>query len=144
MPEKRVLSMSDTASRPAAIRLLIIDDEIVFVEVLAKRLSRRGVRVEKAFSGQQGIQKLRHCDYDAVLLDLKMVDMDGLEVLKVIKIIDPDLPVILLSGHGASEAAQRGLAGGAFDFLAKPYDLDRLMEKIQAAVAERLRSEPDG
>jgi DNA-binding NtrC family response regulator len=73
-----------------------------------------------------------------------MVDMDGLEVLKVIKIIDPDLPVILLSGHGASEAAQRGLAGGAFDFLAKPYDLDRLMEKIQAAVAERLRSEPDG
>jgi DNA-binding NtrC family response regulator len=138
------MSMIDTAFPQSAIRLLVIDDETVFVEVLAKRLSRRGVRVEKAFSGRQGIQMLRHRDYDAVLLDLKMVDMDGLEVLKVIKIIDPDLPVILLSGHGASEAAQRGLAGGAFDFLAKPYDLDRLVEKIRAASASRSRPEPNG
>jgi len=144
MPENRVLSMSNTQSPHSIIRLLVIDDETVFVEVLAKRLERRGILVEKAFGGQQGIQKLRHREYDAVLLDLKMPDMDGLEVLKVIKIIDPDLPVILLSGHGASEAAQRGLAGGAFDFLAKPYDLDRLLEKIRAAAASRLGTEPNG
>jgi DNA-binding NtrC family response regulator len=124
----------------SGIRLLIIDDETVFVEVLAKRLARRGVRVEKAFSGHQGIQLLRHRDFDAVLLDLKMVDMDGLEVLKVIKIVAPDLPVILLSGHGASEAARTGMAGGAFDFLAKPCDLNRLMEKIRDAIAGRPRS----
>ena len=138
------MSMKNTQSPRAFIRLLVIDDETVFVEVLAKRLGRRGVDVEKAFSGQQGIQMLRHRDYDAVLLDLKMPDMDGIEVLKVIKIIAPDLPVILLSGHGASEAVQRGLAGGAFDFLAKPYDLDRLLEKIRAAAAGRLEAAPAG
>lgn len=116
------------------IRLLLIDDETVFVEVLAKRLSRRGIQVEKANSGEQGIRALRKGDFDVALLDLKMVDMDGMEVLRVMKIVAPDLPVILISGHGADEAARQGLDAGAFDFLAKPCDLDLLLEKIHAAV----------
>ncbi len=131
--------MVEPESTAATIRLLLIDDETVFVEVLAKRLERRGIAVEKAFSGRQAIQLLRHRQVDVVLLDLKMVDMDGIEVLKVIKIVDPDLPVILLSGHGAGEAVHRAMAGGAFDFLAKPCELDRLVEKIRQATAGRAR-----
>ncbi|HDI59790.1 MAG TPA: response regulator [Desulfobacteraceae bacterium] len=124
------------SSKPSEpfIRLLLIDDETVFVEVLAKRLSRRGIEVEKAYSGGQGIQLLRKQDFDVALLDLKMVDMDGMEVLRVLKLVAPDLPVILISGHGADDAARQGQAAGAFDFLAKPCDLDLLIEKIHAAV----------
>ena len=121
----------------SAIRLLLIDDEKVFLDVLAKRLALRGILPTKAYSGKEGIQLLRgHC-FDVVVLDLKMVDMDGLEVLKIIKIIAPDLPVIMLTGHGSEDATQHGMAGGACDYLTKPYDFDLLVEKIRQAAAAR-------
>jgi DNA-binding NtrC family response regulator len=116
-----------------AIRLLLVDDEKGYLDVLSNRLSRRLILPAKAYSGTQAIQILRKQDFDVVVLDLKMEDMDGIEVLKVIKRMVPDLPVILLTGHGSQTAAKEGILAGAFDFLTKPCELVELMEKIKEA-----------
>jgi len=124
-------------SRSAApVRLLIIDDERGFVSALAKRLAKRNIQVTHAYSGREGIQVLRRSDFDVVLLDLKMEDIDGFEVLKIIKIMVPELPVIMLSGHASDETARTGKKAGAYDYLTKPYDLSQLIEKIHSAIDE--------
>jgi DNA-binding response OmpR family regulator len=115
------------------IRLLLVDDEEGYVKVLAKRMTRRNMEVMTALSGSEGIQRLRKQDFDVAILDLKMEDMDGIEVLKVFKKMVPDMPVIMLTGHGTEKAAREGLDMGAFDYLMKPCDLEELVEKIRAA-----------
>jgi len=115
------------------IRLLIVDDEEGYVKVLAKRMTRRNMEVMTALSGSDGIQRLRKQDFDVAILDLKMEDMDGIEVLRVFKKMVPDMPVIMLTGHGTEKAAREGLEVGAFDYLMKPCDLEELVEKIRAA-----------
>ncbi len=115
------------------IRLLLVDDEEGYVKVLAKRMTRRNMEVMTALSGSEGIQRLRKQDFDVAILDLKMEDMDGIEVLRVFKKMVPDMPVIMLTGHGTEKAAREGLDMGAFDYLMKPCDLEELVEKIRAA-----------
>jgi DNA-binding response OmpR family regulator len=117
-----------------AVRVLLVDDEQGFVEVLTKRLRRRNVVVTSVLSGKDGIRALRGQSYDIAVLDLKMEDMDGIEVLKIFKIIDPEMPVIILTGHGSEQAARDGLALGAADYLMKPCDLDELLAKIAVAI----------
>ncbi len=121
--------MSDTA-----MRLLLVDDEVGFLDVLQKRLSKRGLSVVPASSGTKAIQVLRKQDFDVAILDLKLEDMDGIEVLQVFKKMVPDMPVIMLTGHGSEQAAREGMAHGAFDYLLKPCDLEDLLEKIHQAV----------
>lgn len=121
------------------IRLLLVDDEEGFVNVLSKRIGRRNIEVTKAFSGSEAIQALRLHAFDVAVLDLKMEDMDGLEVLKIFKIMDPRLAVIMLTGHGSTEAAKQGIDLGAFDYLTKPCELEELLEKITAAYRARKR-----
>lgn len=121
------------------IRLLLVDDEEGFANVLAKRIRRRNIDVTKAFSGSEAIQTLRLHAFDVAVLDLKMEDLDGLEVLKIFKIMDPQLAVIMLTGHGSTEAAKQGLDLGAFDYLTKPCELEELLEKITAAYRARKR-----
>jgi DNA-binding response OmpR family regulator len=75
-----------------------------------------------------------------VLLDLKMADMDGIEVLKILKLLDPDVQVIMLTGHGSATAVRQGLELGAYDYLMKPYGLDDLVAKVQAAFREKGRA----
>ena len=116
-------------------RLLLVDDEESYVNVLSKRMTRRNFEVASALSGAQAIRILRKQDFDAVVLDLKMEDMDGIEVLKILKTMAPELPVIMLTGHGSETAAREGIGFGAFDYLTKPCDLDELIEKIRAACA---------
>jgi len=115
------------------VRLLLIDDEKDFVNILSKRIKRRNIDVKKAFSGTEAIQALRGQEFDVAVLDLKMEDMDGIEVLKMLKIMDPRLAVIMLTGHGSAEAAELGIKLGAFDYLTKPCELEELLEKIIAA-----------
>lgn len=122
------------------IRLLLIDDEKGFATVLAKRIRRRNIEVTTAFSGAEGIQALRGQEFDVAVLDLKMEDMDGIAVLKILRIMDPQLAVIMLTGHGSAEAARQGIELGAFDYLTKPCELEELLGKIQQAVANRGRS----
>lgn len=115
------------------IRVLLVDDEQEFVNVLANRLTKRHFHVTKQFSGAEAIRLLRKNDFDIAVLDLKMEDMDGIEVLKIFKLIAPEMPVIMLTGHGSDEAPGEGFALGAFDYLNKPCDLEILIEKIHKA-----------
>ncbi|MCD4721991.1 MAG: response regulator [Desulfobacula sp.] len=115
------------------INILLVDDEKGYVNVLFNRLSKRSIHATKAYSGTEAIQILRKNDFDVVVLDLKMEDMGGIEVLKIMKKMVPDLPVIILTGHGSQEAAREGISLGAFDYLTKPCELVELIDKIKQA-----------
>ena len=128
-------ALKNMASDP--IRLLLVDDEKDFVNILSKRIKRRNIDVTKAFSGAEAIQALRAQEFDVAVLDLKMEEMDGIETLKVLKIMDPRLAVIMLTGHGSAEAAEQGIRMGAYDYLTKPCELEELVEKIIEAYAHR-------
>ena len=123
-------------NKPDRNTLLLVDDEEGFVNVIANRLGKRGIETTKALSGTEAIQALRKNDFDVAVLDLKMEDMDGIEVLKIFKKMAPEMPVIMLTGHGSERAAMEGIAHGAFDYLTKPCDLKDLVEKIREAVSQ--------
>jgi DNA-binding response OmpR family regulator len=115
------------------LKILLVDDERGFVDVISKRI----IDVTKAYSGKEALQALRKTDFDAVVLDLKMEDMDGIEILKIFKKIVPDLPVIMLTGHGSEEAARDGIGLGASDYLTKPCDFEELIVKLKDVVSSR-------
>jgi DNA-binding NtrC family response regulator len=129
--------VSETQTEIGRLRLLLVDDEVGFTTIMAKRLTRRDMEVTTAFSGAQGIQALRTKQFDVAVLDLKMEDMDGIEVLKIFKIIDPNMPVIMLTGHGSEKSANDGIQHGAYDYLTKPYEFTELLEKIRQAVSSK-------
>jgi DNA-binding NtrC family response regulator len=118
------------------IKLLLVDDEEAYVNVLSNRLGKRKMAVTKALSGLEAIQALREEDFDVAVLDLKMEDMDGIEVLKIFKKMLPQMPVIMLTGHGSEQAAREGIESGAFDYLIKPCDLEELIGKIKEALGQ--------
>lgn len=118
------------------VSLLLVDDEVGFVEVLSKRITRRGMTVTAASSGAEAIQTLRRRDFDVAVLDLKMEDMDGIEVLKIFKKMAPAMPVIMLTGHGSESSAREGIKFGAYDYLTKPYELEDLIQKIKQAIRQ--------
>lgn len=120
------------------IRLLLVDDEVGYLEVLNKRLTKRGLAVSTASSGSEAILALRKNQFDVAVLDLKMGDMDGIEVLKIFKKMDPELSVIMLTGHGSEQAARDGMALGASDYLTKPCDLGVLLKQIYNAAGKQL------
>lgn len=119
------------------LRLLVVDDEKGFADILAKRLTKRKIVTVTAYSGTEGIQKMMKSRFDVAVLDLKMEGMDGIELLKIFKKMDPYLPVIMLTGHGSKQASLDGMELGAYDYLSKPYDLELLIEKIQKAARDR-------
>jgi DNA-binding NtrC family response regulator len=125
--------MANEGERSSRIKLLLVDDEEAYVRILAKRLTRRNFEVTTAFSGVQGIQAARKEDFDVAVLDLKMEDVDGIEVLKVFKRMAPAMEVIMLTGHGSEQAAREGIQFGAFDYLTKPCELEDLIVKINEA-----------
>lgn len=125
--------MNSSDKNHEVIRVLLVDDEKGYLNVLANRLKRRSINATKAFSGPHALQILRRHDFDVVVLDLKMEDLDGIEVLKILKKMAPELPVIILTGHGSETAEQEGMAIGAFDYLSKPCELVELIDKIKQA-----------
>lgn len=129
-PEEKVMSSSEKNSGKNRIKVLFVDDEIAFVDVIAKRMSKRNMDVTRTYSGTEALQALRKEDFDIAILDLKMEDMDGIEVLKIFKKMDPKLDVIMLTGHGSEQAARDGIKFGAIDYLTKPCDLEELIRKI--------------
>ncbi|KMY66666.1 histidine kinase [Desulfocarbo indianensis] len=114
------------------IKVLLIDDEAQFRATTEKILMRRGFETILAESGPAGLDKLA-AKPDVVILDIKMPGMDGLDVLAAIRKAEPKLPVIMLTGHGSESLAQDALKKGAYDFLAKPCDIDLLASKITEA-----------
>jgi DNA-binding NtrC family response regulator len=121
-------------NKAGRIKLLLVDDEKGFADIIAKRMSKRDIDVTKAYSGVEALQTIRKANFDVAVLDLKMEDMDGIEILKIFKKMDPDLAVIMLTGHGSEAAAKDGIKFGAFDYLTKPCDLEELIKKIRKAV----------
>ena len=116
------------------LKVLLVDDEKEFVTTLAERLELRGFQVLIATDGEEA---LRFCDTDlpqVVVLDLMMPGLSGMEVLERIKAIDSKIPVILLTGHGATKDGIRGMQLGALDYLMKPIDINELISKLNDAV----------
>ncbi|MBW2609886.1 MAG: response regulator [Deltaproteobacteria bacterium] len=128
---------SEIENEQERIELLLVDDESGFVDVMIKRMAKRNIHVTGALSGTEAVQILRKNDFDAAVLDLKMEDINGIEVLKIMKKMVPMMPVIMLTGHGSEDAAKEGLECGAFDYLTKPYDLETLIKTIMKAVRQR-------
>ncbi len=119
------------------VSLLLVDDEVGFTEILKKRISHRAIEVTATSSGAEAIQVLRRRDFDVAVLDLKMEDMNGIEVLKIFRKMAPAMPVIMLTGHGSERSAREGIKFGAFDYLTKPVELEELIEKIREAARQR-------
>ena len=119
------------------VSLLLVDDEVGFTQVLQKRISHRAIEVTATSSGAEAIQVLRSRDFDVAVLDLKMEDMSGIEVLKIFKIMAPAMPVLMLTGHGSESSAREGIKLGAFDYLTKPVELEELIRKIKEAARQR-------
>jgi len=116
------------------IKVLIVDDEVEFGEALAERLALRGFSSETVDSGGGGLEALEAGILpDVILLDLKMPDMSGFDVLVEVKRKYPSVEVIMLTGHGAATGGIDSMERGAFDFIMKPVDLGELMEKIELA-----------
>lgn len=114
--------------------ILIIDDEPAIRKALKEILTFEGFEIQEASDGVEGLKKLKENDFDCVLCDIKMPKMDGLEVLAGSREMKPDLPFILISGHGTIETAVEAVKNGAYDFISKPPDLNRMLITIRNAM----------
>ena len=123
----------------SGIKLLIVDDEIKFLDSIAQRLEMRDFDVTKATNGADALEIARSQKFDLALLDLKMPGMDGQQVLEILKKEHKFLEVIILTGHGSLDSAVECTRLGAFDYLPKPYELEKLLEKLQKAYEARLQ-----
>ena len=117
-------------------KILVIEDEAAIRRVLTKILSEESdtYQVEEAEDGSQGIEKIKNEDYDLVLCDIKMPKMDGVEVLEAARKIKPETPMVMISGHGDLETAVNTMRLGAFDYISKPPDLNRLLNTVRNAL----------
>ncbi|MEJ7679504.1 MAG: sigma-54 dependent transcriptional regulator [Segetibacter sp.] len=114
--------------------ILIIDDERAIRKTLNEILGFEGYKIEEASDGEEGLKKFQTATYDVVLCDIKMPKLDGIEFLSKASAINPDIPIIMISGHGNIETAVEAVKKGAFDFISKPPDLNRLLITIRNAI----------
>jgi len=122
--------------------ILLVDDEIPFVNTLTKRLSKRELNIVAAFNGQEALAQLEEDSHiEVVVLDIKMPGMDGLQTLEEIKKRYPSVEVIILTGHSTIDSAIKGMRLGAFDYLVKPCDIDQLISRMEEAVARKRQNE---
>ena len=121
----------------APAHILVIDDDKAMRDACFQILSRQGYRVELAASAKQGLTLLERLSFDAILLDLVMPDMDGLEALKKIRALDPDVEVIIITGYGTIQSAVESIKAGAFHFLSKPFVPDDLRNLVSRALGKR-------
>ena len=117
-------------------KILVIEDEAAIRRVLVKILSEENdaYKVDEAEDGLSGIEKIKNEDFDLVLCDIKMPKMDGVEVLEAIKKIKPETPIVMISGHGDLDTAVNTMRLGAFDYISKPPDLNRLLNTVRNAL----------
>jgi DNA-binding NtrC family response regulator len=113
--------------------ILIIDDEKAIRKTLSEILSYEGYKIEEAADGEEGLKKFSSAAFDVVLCDIKMPKMDGLEFLEKAKVVNPDVPIIVISGHGNIETAVEAVKKGAFDYISKPPDLNRMLITLRNA-----------
>ena len=114
------------------IKILLVDDEKQFVDTLAERLAMRGFSARVAYDGPQALKAVEE-PTDVIVLDLRMPGMDGFEVLRSVKKSNPQVQVIILTGHGGDAEEQTAYRMGAYNFLKKPMDSDELLNSIRMA-----------
>ena len=117
-------------------KILLVDDEDSFVRTLAERLQARGLSVECAKNGREALNKINEHRFHAILLDLVMPGLDGLETLRLLKKINPTVQVIMLTGHATVKKSVAAMKLGAADFLEKTTGFQELLTKIEAAIAK--------
>ena len=117
-------------------RVLVIDDAIEMSRAIAEFLQRSDFEAEAVDSGAAGLERFRAAPADAVLTDLRMTGVDGMDVLQAIHEIDPDVPVIIMTAFGAIESAVESIQRGAFHYVAKPFKLDVVRVLLERAVRE--------
>ena len=122
-------------------RVLLVDDEVDFVETVAKRLRLRGLEVEGVHDGDAALESLSANPPDVVVLDVRMPGLSGVDALRAIKAAEPLVEVIMLTGHASVDVAIEGMELGAFDYLMKPAGLDELLYKIQDAFKNKALQE---
>jgi DNA-binding NtrC family response regulator len=118
-------------------KILVIDDETVVREGLRRILEGSGYRVEACINGHQGLERMQETEFDLVITDLKMPGMSGLEVLKTIKILQPEVPVIIITGFSTVDNAVDAMKKGAFDYIAKPFAPVLITAKVEEALSQR-------
>lgn len=120
-------------------KILIIEDEAAIRRVLTKILTEENdsYKVEEAEDGLQGLEKVKNEDYDLILCDIKMPKMDGVEVLEAVKKIKPEIPMVMISGHGDLDTAVNTMRMGAYDYISKPPDLNRLLNTVRNALDKK-------
>ena len=123
-------------------RVLLVDDEELFLTALAQRMAKRGYDVATAENGTVALEMAAARDFDVIVLDLAMPGIDGIETLKKLRVADPDIQIILLTGHATVSAGVEAMKLGAMDFLEKPADFKDLLAKIEEAAAE-IEAGPD-
>lgn len=114
-------------------RVLLVDDEEKFLEVLSQRLGTRGIDASTATSGEEALVKIKNKNFDVIILDVMMPGIGGIESLKCIRQENPEVQIIMLTGKSSIEKAVTAMKEGAIDFLEKPADIDKLLEKIENA-----------
>lgn len=119
-------------------KILLIDDEEDFLKIMSERMEARNMNVATATSAKEGLAKAAEGSYDAVILDLAMPEMDGIETLRILKEKNPDLEVILLTGHATIKQGIEAMKLGALDLMEKPADMNALTEKIKTAQARKM------
>jgi len=119
-------------------KLLLVDDEEEFVHALAERLKMRDLESDTVYDGDQAISFVEDKEPDVMVLDLKMPGIDGIEVLKQVRKAYPEIQVIILTGHGTDKDEERAKSLGAFDYLEKPVDIDKLVGRIKKASQRKL------
>lgn len=120
-----------------SIRILLVDDETDFLETMAKRFTIRKMPVATATSGQEALRLMDEQEFDVVVLDVRMPGMDGLELLRQIRVKRPITEVIMLTGHASLETGMQGMKLGAYDYILKPADFDELLDKVRKADERR-------
>jgi DNA-binding response OmpR family regulator len=116
------------------LKILIVDDEEDLTTTLVERLHIRGFEAAAVQTGAEALGQVRNEHFDVVVLDIKLKGEDGVDVMKQIKLIKENLPVILLTGHMSKEANEEGLQAGAIDYIIKPIQIDDLIVKLREAV----------
>jgi len=119
-------------------KVLLVDDEVDFLELMEERLVARGIEVSTSSSAEDALKRIETDLFDAVILDLQMPGMDGLDALRQIKERRPEIQVILLTGHATVEKGVEAIKLGAMDFVEKPADLEVLQEKISKAHKKKM------
>jgi two-component system response regulator AtoC len=135
MPENDGARVEDVRSASAPARILVVEDDTAMRDLLKEALSDGGYAVEGAAGGRAGVERIRQGGVDLVVSDVKMPDMDGLDMLREIKAVTPSPHVITITAFGSIDTAIRAVKLGAFDYITKPFEIDQLLLSVEKALS---------